>query len=1692
MEVEEVGEASLTMLAEKTLHYPINLKHLAYCPTMSLLALATDDEQVHVFRTNGQRVFGITRKNPASKVTGIKWKPDGQSLAVAFDHSTCIVSALTGKIMYEKDGPAAVKDLICCLGWATNFTEIANVRETASNLDDSSTLDEFIASVKRTGASQQVPSLPVELAFIDVASTLPKLSVLPMGGSRGDIFNSRVSLDALFKPLSTDSATSIDVLIVGHEDGTIHLSMSEDFSIGAFDLRDADPVLSDSRPLLHCSHPMSTTHALLVSNGLEELHVVPFDLRLICTAGRYLSLLALKVTELHNLLRYLHQVQEHISSEIRTSQDLPSRFMRKIDETLREKSDSKEWLVDELGERGHKRWDKAVNSGYETIRRLTHESLLPALERLCVLLSRLRGLSRFQSSDDLLGLSTLELDNMLDSTNCLQLISYRLLKCVSSESKQFGAFSMWLRHEIEKQATDPASATAQEIAEKDLSFDYAGILAYIQGAMMQSQMLIYSSSPADGQPQWDLDAEGRPLFVLYKRVLSDESKSIRPEKQLPGLKSLLRHLQAQSSSAFDRISEAQRRNVQFGEHISLGTGASSCKDMRMVVEVLTLIRAVFIRVLANQDGKKDSNPTGEMSIYIALGPTRREFRVSSTKRVQYDEIPVPAGAVRDIKFIDDEALALAFTDQKGKYVPRLLKVYYRLKGRFGKTLRYRERGLIHKEDKVDTGSILERTGIDLTNQNDVTFHTMHRFPTGKVWIPQGLEVNGRMGKRTICVVAEDRVHYRQFDIDNRKKAKMEDNVANPPEADLAFKLKVHTPYAQNFSYLLAERMNVNQVLESTLSSDASTRNNAEQQLLQAAEVDFSGYVSTLAHELANEQAQPHIRSAAGIALKNSFSAREYARLRDLQLRWRERVGADVKTSVKGLALQTLASKDSRAGQSAAQFVASIAAIEIPRNEWPELMPALVQNVGEGEDHLKQASLVTIGYICEGEDTELRDSLVQHSNAILTAVVQGARKEETNPDVRYAAIVALSDSLEFVRTNFENEGERNYIMQVICEATQSGDSRIESGAYGCLNRIMALYYDKMRFYMEKALFGLTILGMKNQEEDVAKLAVEFWCTVCEEELAIEDDNALTQAEGGTELRQYFNFARVAAREVIPVLLELLAQQDEDSAEEDYNISRAAYQCLQLFAQAVGGEIVQTVLGFVERNLRHADWHWRDAAVSAFGAIMEGPEEKMLEPLIKQALPVLIQMMDDTAVQVKDSAAYTLGRICENVSDAIDPQTHLAPLVGSLFTGLSSNPKMAGSCCWALMNLADRFAGEPGAHVNPLSAHFPDSVTHILRVTESPEGDAQLRMAAYEVLNAFVTNAAIDSLPIVAKLSDIVLQRLEGTITMQQQIVSVDDRNILEEIQTSLTSALLAIIQRLEGEIKPQSDRIMHVLLRVLNSVGAKSSVPDTVFATVGALANALEEDFSKYMDSFAPFLYKALGNQEEPALCAMAIGLVSDITRSLGEVSQPYCDAFMNYLLHTLRGTSTGNQLRPAILQCFGDMAQAIGPHFEKYLSVVAQVLNQSSTMTLTDGAFEMFDYFISLREGILDAWDGAILAMKQGKVDSLRPYVESILKFLHLVAQDPNRSEALLRAAMGVVGDLADAFPGGDYAEAFRAEWMTQLVREVRSSQEYSARTKETARWAREQIKRQAVGWGNGEKEQAIIMLPYDVVAART
>ena len=66
-----------------------------------------------------------------------------------------------------------------------------------------------------------------------------------------------------------------------------------------------------------------------------------------------------------------------------------------------------------------------------------------------------------------------------------------------------------------------------------------------------------------------------------------------------------------------------------------------------------------------------------------------------------------------------------------------------------------------------------------------------------------------------------------------------------------------------------------------------------------------------------------------------------------------------------------------------------------------------------------------------------------------------------------------------------------------------------------------------------------------------------------------------------------------------------------------------------------------------------------------------------------------------------------------------------------------------------------------------------------------------------------------------------------------------------------------------------------------------------------------------------------------------------------------------------------------------------------------------------------------------------------------------------------------LQPADCVSSDLAEAFPNGELVEAFRQDWVSAMIKETRSNREFQPRTTDTARWAREQVKRQLGGSTN-------------------
>ena len=131
-----------------------------------------------------------------------------------------------------------------------------------------------------------------------------------------------------------------------------------------------------------------------------------------------------------------------------------------------------------------------------------------------------------------------------------------------------------------------------------------------------------------------------------------------------------------------------------------------------------------------------------------------------------------------------------------------------------------------------------------------------------------------------------------------------------------------------------------------------------------------------------------------------------------------------------------------------------------------------------------------------------------------------------------------------------------------------------------------------------------------------------------------------------------------------------------------------------------------------------------------------------------------------------------------------------------------------------------------------------------------------------------------------------------------------------------------------------------------------------------------------MPHFRPFLSLGLSNADEHQVCAVAVGVVGDICRALEAKVLQYCDEFVHLLLRNLQNPSLNRNVKPVILAHFGDIALAIGGHFEKYLQVTMQMLEQAAKTSVDMSNDDLVDYLNQLREGIFEAFTGVLQGLR--------------------------------------------------------------------------------------------------------------------
>uniref|UniRef100_A0A2K5PJD0 Importin N-terminal domain-containing protein n=1 Tax=Cebus imitator TaxID=2715852 RepID=A0A2K5PJD0_CEBIM len=726
------------------------------------------------------------------------------------------------------------------------------------------------------------------------------------------------------------------------------------------------------------------------------------------------------------------------------------------------------------------------------------------------------------------------------------------------------------------------------------------------------------------------------------------------------------------------------------------------------------------------------------------------------------------------------------------------------------------------------------------------------------------------------------------------------------------------------------------ILEKTVSPDGLELEAAQKFL------DLPTFLVELSRVLANPGNNEVARVAAGLQIKNSLTPKEPKYL-DIKAQYQQRwlaIDANAQGEVKNYVLQTLGTETYQPS-SASQCVAGIACAEIPVNQWPELIPQLVANVTNpnSTEHMKESTLEAIGYICQDIDPE---QLQDKSNEILTAIIQGMRKEEPSNNVKLAATNALLNSLEFTKANLDKESERHFIMQVVCEATQCPDTRN-------LVKIMFLYYQYMEAYMGPALSAITIETMKSDIDEVALQGIEFWSNVCDEEmdLAMEASEAAEQGQPPEHTSKFY--AKGALQHLVPILTQTLTKQDENDDDDNWNPCKAAGVCLMLLATCCEDDIVPHVLPFIKEHIENPD-----------------------------------------CVVVQDTAAWTVGRICELLPEAAINDVYLAPLLQCLIEGLSAEPRVASNVCWAFSSLAEApyeaadvadDQEEPATYC--LSSSFELS-SEALETTDRPDGHQNnLRSSAYESLIEIVKNSAKDCYPAVQKTTLVIMgtwvEVLGGEflkyVEAFKPFLGVGLKNYAE-YQVCLPAMVLVgdLCCALQSNIIPFCDEVMQLLLENLGNENVHRSVKPQILPVFGDIALAIGGEFKKYLEVVLNTLQQA----------------------SQAQVDKSDYD-MVDYL----------NELRESCLEAYTGIVQGLkGDQENVHLDVML-----------------------------------------------VQPRVEFILSFIDHIAGDEDPTDGVVACASGLMGDSCTAF-GKDVLKLVEARPMIhELLTEGRRSKTNKAKT---------------------------------------
>ncbi|KAF9427015.1 Anaphase-promoting complex subunit 4 [Podila epigama] len=518
---------------------PVAHKLQAWCPVADLLAVVTVHNELEMYRLSWEKHWSIKVTHPPGvnkqgkakaggpvDVVSLAWRPDGKTIALGL----CSGYINIYDYMYGF--------LASCIPPEVHANNESNVIHPAHCLRWSEVY---------LGQSSQSAMFGIHHSPKTILSAMPLLTPIPESSVQQEM-NARMMLTAKHRRgaaamrnpfaglgpravagsvvglekledvsvLDEESSAVMNVLFSANLQGHFKLRLFGGFDmkslslldmLGAYsphDFQAVDILAADIRADLSELSVIALGSSSANSTRKHILRVT-IDTGTLQRHAREIRSLGVRTKPMNHLLTYMGECLEVMKKDYEKVSQLAENCRDSVKECLSNNDESgdatseflqllltarpsvsmDQYLQQELGHHGIKRWEKSAMAAHENIRRVAFECLLPACERLMVHLTDILGYSRWSERYSPLGLKETRIYNCIRQAGDFIGMIERLFQVLKVEVKLFSEFKNWLEQEVEHaQPTRRAEdETAEDNQKKFLPVDPLSVANYLRSGV---------------------------------------------------------------------------------------------------------------------------------------------------------------------------------------------------------------------------------------------------------------------------------------------------------------------------------------------------------------------------------------------------------------------------------------------------------------------------------------------------------------------------------------------------------------------------------------------------------------------------------------------------------------------------------------------------------------------------------------------------------------------------------------------------------------------------------------------------------------------------------------------------------------------------------------------------------------------------------------------------------------------------------------------------------------------------------------------------------------------------------------------------------------------------------------------------------------------------------------------------------